>query len=112
VLAAPFQRAADATRKSCGDRDDAVCNLQAEGRQGARRGPSITSAPFLGSKTEPWHEQTRPMTTQQLRGAIVSRLADLFRILRERQRQPELGSNQAENPLAIEQSNDGQATAS
>ena len=39
------------------------------------------------------------MTTQQLRGAIVSRLADLFRILRERQRQPELGSNQAENPL-------------
>jgi hypothetical protein len=38
VLAALFQRAADATRKSCGDRDDAVCNLQAEGRQGARRG--------------------------------------------------------------------------
>jgi hypothetical protein len=53
-----------------------------------------------------------PMTTQQLRGAMVSRLADLFRILRERQRQPELGSNQAENPLAIEQSNDGQATSS
>ena len=42
------------------------------------------------------------MTTQQLRGAIVSRLADLFRILRERQRQPELGSNQAEthSPLS------------
>jgi hypothetical protein len=52
------------------------------------------------------------MTTQQLRGAIVSRLADLFRILRERQRQPELGSNQVENPLAIEQSNEGQATSS
>ena len=52
------------------------------------------------------------MTTQQLRGAIVSRLADLFRILRERQRQPKLGSNQAENPLAIEQFNDGQATSS
>jgi len=80
--------------------------------KGRGAGPSITSAPFLGSKTEPWHEQTRPMTTQQLRGAIVSRLADLFRILRERQRQPELGSNQAENPLAIEQSNEGQATSS
>jgi hypothetical protein len=56
-----FQRAADPTRKRCGDSDDAVRNLQAEGGRGRGAGPSITSALFLGSKTEPWHEQTKAL---------------------------------------------------
>ena len=29
--------------------------------KGRGAGPPITSAPFLGSKTEPWHEQTKAL---------------------------------------------------
>ena len=47
-LLALFQRAADATRKSCGDSDDAVRNLQAEGRQGPRRRPVNHFGAVLG----------------------------------------------------------------